>query len=129
MSVIAMYGRAPQTPQNTIDYPQPVMPYRVGPPRYVQRVVSPILGLPWKQTLDADDSTLIMDPSSVYSYTQRNKGLGGLGADPAPPGQLHTFFDDFNTMAKDNKGMLIGGMIALTVAVLAVTKVFGRVAG
>lgn len=83
MAYIDVYGRPAPTPSNLFDYPQPRMPYPVEGPRYFSKpaAASRIFGMPNPQVLTAEDDIAVFDPSSVYSYTKKNMGLGGLGAD------------------------------------------------
>lgn len=81
MPYVSLYGRNPEVLETTFDYPSTSLPLRRAGPTYVKlpAAASRVFGNPGLRMSDGDDNVVALDPSSVYEYTQRWKGLGGVG--------------------------------------------------
>lgn len=134
MPYVSLYGRNPEVLETTFDYPSTSLPLRRAGPTYVKlpAAASRVFGNPGLRMSDGDDNVVALDPSSVYEYTQRWKGLGGMGDTEAKKdtrtwGEKHplqkSFVENVIDLAKEQPaltGMIVFFGFALTMKLVGV---------
>lgn len=141
MPYVSLYGRNPEVLETTFDYPSTSLPLRRAGPTYIKlpAAASRVFGNPGLRMSDGDDNVVALDPSSVYEYTQRWKGLGGVGGpgdevktDDRPWKDRHplqySFMDNAVGLAKEQPWLTLAMMVMGTTIILRMAGVFGKVA-
>lgn len=80
MPYIDLYGRS-MDPRATFEYPSTTLPLPRAPKLFLTlpAAANRIFGEPSQRMVSIDETRVQLDPTSIYEYTERNKGLGGLG--------------------------------------------------